>query len=231
MLVAVSASERGSSWDVDTCDRHLTSHSKISHLSSINFGAVSAPGVPAAGAARGGRWKLSPCSIMCRKLDTREKVNVDLGYHPTPAALWPYPPRCPRVPCFSLQCFQTPMDPGPFIIGIFKPTHIGHVLVATGQAARAWFPCSGTDPFLHCGLWFGMTRLEVPEHLDRKFETRPTLSGGCENSDRSQKATTPRTLSCLACPVRALRCSLRSFAFFPAVEPGVPWHKSAFTVD
>ncbi len=34
--------------------RHLTSHREIFHLSSNNFGAVSAPGVPAAGAARGG---------------------------------------------------------------------------------------------------------------------------------------------------------------------------------
>ncbi len=58
-------------------------------------------------------------------------------------------------------------EPGPFIIGILKSTHIGHVLIVSGQATRDWFPCGGIDPFLHCGLWFGMTRLDVPEHLDR----------------------------------------------------------------
>jgi hypothetical protein len=36
----------------------------------------------------------------------------------------------PSVPHYSLRCFQTPglQEPGPFIIGILKPTHIELVL-------------------------------------------------------------------------------------------------------
>jgi hypothetical protein len=38
----------------------------------------------------------------------------------------------------------------------------------------------------------------------RQFDYRSLLSSGCENIDRSQKTTTPRTLSGLVCPVQAL---------------------------
>ncbi len=77
-------------WMQTPAVRYLTLHREIFHLSSINFGAVSAPGVPAAGAARGGcarsrrvpvmmlRCKPSPCSMMCQKQDAREQVGADL---------------------------------------------------------------------------------------------------------------------------------------------------------
>ncbi len=60
------------------------------------------------------------------------------------------------------------------------------------------------------------------------IKTRPSLSGGCENSNRSQRTTTPMTLSGLLSPVRAPRFSLRSFSFSTAV---VSWQKSAFTIN
>ena len=69
-----------------------------------------------------------------------------------------------RIICSDASKHQ---EPGPFIIGILKPTHIGHVLLVAGQATRDWFPCVGIDPFLHCGLWCGTFRLDIPEHLDR----------------------------------------------------------------
>jgi hypothetical protein len=69
--------------------------------------------------------------------------------------------------------------------------------------------------------WFGHNRLKPSTSI----ETRPSLLGGCENIDRSQKTTTPMIQNGLVCPVRALRCSVRSFSFFTAV---VPSHKSAW---
>ncbi len=58
-------------------------------------------------------------------------------------------------------------EPGPFIIGVLNSTHIGHVLIVARQATRDWLSCGGIDPFLHCGKWCGITRLDIPENLDR----------------------------------------------------------------
>ena len=57
-------------------------------------------------------------------------------------------------------------EPGPLIVGIFKPTHIGHVPIVARQATLDRFPCGGIDPFLHCGKWCGAFRLDITEHLD-----------------------------------------------------------------
>jgi hypothetical protein len=104
-----------------------------------------------------------------------------------------------RIICSDASKHQ---EPGPFIIGILKPTHIGHVLIVARQATRDWVPGGGIDPFIHCGMSCGLTRLDITAI---SIETRPSLSGGCENSDRSQKTTTPVTHFGLLCPVRRLR--------------------------
>jgi len=58
-------------------------------------------------------------------------------------------------------------EPGPLIVGIFKPTHIGHVLIIARQATLDRFPSGGSDPFRHCGKWHCVIPLGITEHLDR----------------------------------------------------------------
>ena len=67
-------------------------------------------------------------------------------------------------------------QPGPFVIGILKPTHIEQVLMVARQATRDWVPGGGIDPFIQCGKSCRMTRLDITEHLDRnKTITRRRL--------------------------------------------------------
>ena len=57
-------------------------------------------------------------------------------------------------------------QPGPFVIGILKPTHIEQVLMVARQATRDWVPGGGSDPFRHCGKPCGMLRLDITEQRD-----------------------------------------------------------------
>ena len=81
-------------------------------------------------------------------------------------------------------------EPGPFIIGILKSTHIGHVLIVARQATLDWFPCGGINPFLHCGKWCGVIGLDITEYFDRnqtitirRLREQRSIAKDCQTSD------------------------------------------------